>query len=194
MTAYAELQAASNFSFLRGAAHPDELVTRAKALGLEALALTDRNSLAGVVRAHTAAKAAGLQFITGAHLTPDDGPELLAYPTDRAAYGRLARLLTTGQLRAEKGACRLFLDDIVTAADGLIFIALPPDNFKDDSFIAVLSQLKARLLESSQLRSERHRPAPGQTLPVIASAAKQSRDEGSPRPRDRRGGRRPVRA
>ena len=160
MTAYAELQAASNFSFLRGAAHPDELVARAKELGLTALALTDHNSLAGVVRAHSAAKEAGLKFITGARLTPEDGPELLAYPTDRAAYGRLARLLTTGQLRAEKGDCRLFLDDIAVASEGLILIALPPDDFEDDSFVGVLSRLKAQLLEPSQPRSARHRPAP----------------------------------
>ena len=170
MTAYAELQAASNFSFLRGAAHPDELVERAKELGLTALALTDRNSLAGVVRAHSAAKEAGFKFITGVHLTPEDGPELLAYPTDRAAYGRLARLLTTGQLRAEKGDCRLFLDDITAAADGLIFVALPQDDFEDDSFAQTLSQLKARLLESSEPRSARAGDARGKTAPLYLAA------------------------
>ena len=91
---YVELQVSTNFSFLRGASHPEELVTAAAALGLKALAITDRNSLAGVVRAHVAAKSQGLRLVVGARLVPRDGPELLCYPQDRAAYGRLCRLLT----------------------------------------------------------------------------------------------------
>ena len=105
---YAELDVTTNFSFLRGGSHPEELVATAKALGLEALAVTDRNTLAGVVRAHLAAKeVGGIKFIVGARLDLEDAPSLLAYPKDRAAYGRLCRLLTLGQRRAEKGQCTL---------------------------------------------------------------------------------------
>src|SRR5262245_5709241 len=109
---YAELQCASNFSFLRGASHPEELIEQAAALGYHALAITDFNSLAGVVRAHVQAKEANVKFIVGARLTPTDGPELLVYPTNRAAYGRLARLITVGRRCAEKGECQLMLSDI----------------------------------------------------------------------------------
>src|SRR6476620_2868343 len=130
MTRYAELDVTTKFSFLRGGSHAEELVATAKALGLEAIAVTDRNTLAGVVRAHLAAReVGGIKFIVGACLDVDDAPSLLAYPTDRAAYGRLCRLLTLGQRRAEKGKCTLHLDDVATHADGLIFITLPPDDF-----------------------------------------------------------------
>jgi DNA polymerase III alpha subunit len=123
---YAELDVTTNFSFLRGGSHAEELVATAKVLGLSAIAVTDRNTLAGVVRAHLAAReVGGIKFIVGARLDLDDAPSLLAYPTDRAAYGKLCRLLTLGQRRAEKGKCTLHLDD-VAHAEGLIFIALPP--------------------------------------------------------------------
>ena len=88
----------------------------AKALGHEAIAVADANTLAGVVRAHLAAKDVGIKFIPGARLVLQDAPSLLAYPTDRAAYGRLCRLLTLGQRRAEKGECLLFLDDVDATA------------------------------------------------------------------------------
>src|SRR6516165_4334529 len=113
MTAYAELQVTSNFSFLRGASHAEELVQAAAALGHRALGVTDRNTLAGVVRAHLAARAAGLKLVVGCQLDLEDGLSLLCYPTDRAAYGRLARLLSLGKQRAPKGACALLLDDVV---------------------------------------------------------------------------------
>ncbi|HXG78645.1 MAG TPA: PHP domain-containing protein, partial [Methyloceanibacter sp.] len=129
MPRYAELDVTTNFSFLRGGSHPEELVATAKALGLEAIAVTDRNTLAGVVRGHLAAKEAGIKFIVGTRLDLQDAPSLLAYPTDRAAYGRLCRLLTLGQRRAEKGACTLYLADVAAHAEGLIFIALPPNGF-----------------------------------------------------------------
>ena len=121
-TSYAELQCTSNFSFLRGASHPEELAMQAKHLGLSAIAVTDRNTLAGIVRAHAAAKDAELPFIVGARLDLAE-PEisLLAYPTNRAAYGALCRLLSLGQRRAEKGRCLLTLDDVYTHAAGLIF-------------------------------------------------------------------------
>ena len=126
---YAELDVTTNFSFLRSGSHPEELVATAKALELHAIAVTDRNSLAGVVRAHIAAKEVGIKFIVGTRLDLQDAPSLLAYPKDRAAYGRLCRLLTLGQRRAGKGECILSLDDVAAHAEGLIFIALPPDDF-----------------------------------------------------------------
>jgi error-prone DNA polymerase len=117
---YAELHCKTNFSFLEGASHADELVARGRELGYSALAVTDRNSLAGVVRAHIAAKEAGLKLLIGAELHPEDGPPLVVWATDRKAYGRLSRLLTVGRRRAEKGQCRLTLSDIAQHAEGLI--------------------------------------------------------------------------
>ena len=128
-TRYAELDVTTNFTFLRGGSHPEELVATAKALGLDAIAVTDINTLAGVVRGHLAAKEVGIKFIVGARLDLLDAPSLLAFPRDRAAYGRLCRLLTLGQRRTEKGQCTLYLDDVAAHAEGLIFIALPPEDF-----------------------------------------------------------------
>ncbi len=124
---YAELCATSNFTFLTGASHPEELATRAKDLGLKALAVADRNSLAGIVRAHAAAKEQGLQFIVGARIVLEDGAEFLMFPEDRAAYGRLCRLLTVGKRKAEKGKCLLQLTDLLEWAEGSVLIGLPPD-------------------------------------------------------------------
>ncbi len=130
-TAYAELQSTSNFSFLRGAAHPEELVTAAGALGLAAIAIVDRNGVSGLVKAHVAAKQAGVRLIIGCRLDFTDGPSLLCYPTDRAAYGRMVRLLTIGKRRAPKGECHLFQADL-TSEDfargaGQIVAVVPPD-------------------------------------------------------------------
>src|SRR5438876_6987883 len=124
---YAELQVTTNFSFLRGAAHPDELVLTAAALGHQAIAITDRNSFAGIVRAHHAAKEVGLRLVVGCRLDLRDGTSLLAFPEDRAAYGRLARLLTLGKRRAPKGECHLDYADVVAHGEGQIVIALPPE-------------------------------------------------------------------
>ena len=106
---YAELQVTTNFSFLEGASHPHELIVRAAELGLSAIAITDRNSLAGMVRAHIAARELDVKLIVGCRLTFQDGsPDLLCYPQDRAAYGRLCRLLTVGKSdRVFKGNNRL---------------------------------------------------------------------------------------
>ncbi len=117
---YAELRCKSNFSFLRGASHPEELVEQAAALGYSAIALTDLNSLAGVVRMHCAAKEFGLKLIVGAEITPVDAPPILLYAMDRAGYGRLSRLITQGRLRAVKGECTLTFEDIAENAEGLI--------------------------------------------------------------------------
>lgn len=116
---YVELHCKSNFSFLEGASHADELVQRAHELGYHALAITDRNTLAGVVRARTAAKDAGLRFHVGAELHPVDGPPLVVWPQDRAAYGRLSRIITRGRLRREKGACEIRWADILELSEGL---------------------------------------------------------------------------
>ena len=144
LPAYAELQVTSNFSFLRGASHPEELVATAAALGLHAIALTDRNSLAGIVRAHAAAKRFGVRFIVGARLDLEDAPSLLCFPTDRAAYGRLARLITTGRRRAAKDGCRLTLADVAACRMGQILVVVPADD-PAPAMHASLSRLKARL-------------------------------------------------
>jgi error-prone DNA polymerase len=143
MPSYAELQVTTNFSFLRGASHPPELALAAAALGHAAIAVTDRNTLAGVVRAHAAAKEIGLRFVVGARLDLQDAPSLLVYPTDRAAYGRLSRLFTVGKRRAPKGECHLNLDDVLAHAEGLIVIALPPDQGRQPDFESFLRTLAA---------------------------------------------------
>ena len=185
--AYVELQVSSNFSFLRGASHPDELALSAGALGVKGFAVTDRNTMAGVVRAHMACKDAGLPFIVGCRLDlicdarpevagessgqrrltrvartqarrpsgtqreatealvePRDarpGGSFLAYPTDRAAYGRLCRLLTLGRRRAPKGECFIDLEDLRVHADGLILVAIPPPTL-DAAFMMSLIDLE----------------------------------------------------
>ena len=132
--AYAELAVTSNFSFLRGASHPEEFVLQAARLGLTGLGIADRNSLAGVVRAHVALKeteadTTGLRLAIGCRLVFADGtPDILVYPEDRAAYGRLSKLLSLGKRRAEKGACILHLDDLLADCCGLLLIVLPSDD------------------------------------------------------------------
>jgi error-prone DNA polymerase len=127
MHPYAELAVTTNYAFLRGASHPHELVQQAHALGLAAIGVTDRNAVAGVVRAHVQAKELGMRIVPGCRLVfSDSTPDILAYPRDRAAWGRLSRLLTTGNRRAEKGDCILRLDDLIEHAEGLQLILLPP--------------------------------------------------------------------
>jgi error-prone DNA polymerase len=122
MTRYAELQCASHFSFLRGTSSAEELFGAAAALGIEALAITDWNSLAGIVRAHEAAKATGVRLIVGCRLQLTDGSEILVYPSDRPAYSRLCRLLSLGKSRAGKARCDLTWDDVVAWGKGMIAI------------------------------------------------------------------------
>ena len=122
---YAELQVSSNFSFLRGASHAQELMAAAVQSDLAAIALTDRNTLSGIVLAHTYVKktpGARTRFIVGCRLDLTDGASLLCYPSDRAAYGRLTRLLTLGRRRATKGQCQLTLKDVAGHAEGQRFI------------------------------------------------------------------------
>ena len=135
---FAELAVTTNFSFLRGASHPEELVAQAITLGLDAVGIADRNSLAGVVRAHlflrhNKAASSGLRVLPGARLVFCDGtPDILAYPKDRASWGRLCRLLTIGNIRARKGTCRLLLEDLLAWQDGLQLVVLPVSTFEPD--------------------------------------------------------------
>ena len=123
---YTELQCTSNFSFLRGASHPEELVEQAAVYGYKEIAITDRNSLAGIVRGHAAAKKKGMRIIPACRLDLLDGPSLLAYPTNQPAYAQLSGLLTLGNLRAEKGCCHLYREDVYSYAKGIKFIIIPP--------------------------------------------------------------------
>ena len=126
---YAELHCTSNFSFLQGGSHPEELVQRARALGYEALAITDRGTLSGIVRAHGAAKQAGIKLIIGACLEPCDAAPLVVWAADRTGYANLCRLLTRGYARAvdggdgcaaADGGCVLTYDDVAAHAGGLL--------------------------------------------------------------------------
>ena len=122
---YAELQVTSHFSFLRGASSCDELFSRAKELGIEALGIVDRNSLAGIVRALEASRASGVRLVVGCRLDLADGLSVLVYPTDRAAYARLCRLLSLGKSRGGKAKCHLEWSDLVAYGEGLIAILRP---------------------------------------------------------------------
>jgi len=126
MTArYAELQVTSYFSFLRGASSCEELFVQAAYLGIEALAIVDRNSLAGVVRAWEAAKTTNVRLVIGCRLDLTDGTAVLVYPTDRAAYSRLCRLLSLGKKRGGKAKCELNWGDLVAYGEGLIAVLVP---------------------------------------------------------------------
>jgi len=141
--AYAELHCLSNFSFLRGASHPEELVGRAKALGYSALALTDECSLAGVVRAHLAALDAGLKLLVGSELTLDDGLRLVLLAPDRAAYGNLSELITEGRRAASKGSYRLARSDVERGAAGCLVLWRPGDSLDEDAALVELEWVGA---------------------------------------------------
>jgi error-prone DNA polymerase len=150
MSAYAELAVTTNFSFLRGASKAEELVLQAKALGLVGLGIADRNSVAGVVRAHSIAKVIGFKIVVGVRLVFSDGcPDILAYPADRNGWGHLTRLLTIGKDRAEKGDCILGLVDLLEHAEGLNLIVMPPRQIKH----AILRNVLIRLKEAASRRS-----------------------------------------
>ncbi len=134
---YAELHCKSNFSFLRGASHPDELVLRAAELGYTALAITDRNTLAGVVRMHMAAKEHDLPLLIGAEIHPVDALPVALYAMNRRGYARLARLITRGRRRAVKGACEIRFDDLVDLHEDLIGTVFPTPEAGSDGPLTV---------------------------------------------------------
>jgi len=158
---YCELQVTSNFSFLRGASHPEELIEQAAAFGYPKIAITDVNTMAGIVRAHSAASAHHISIIPACRLDLLDGPSLLAYPTNREGYGRLSALLSEGNLRAEKGKCFLYKNDIFENQKDILFIAIPPENLSKGfdfelSFHSALSLYKENLGESLYLAASRN--------------------------------------
>jgi len=176
---YCELHSLSNFTFLRGASHPEELVGRAAELGYSALALTDECSVAGVVRAHQAAKKAAIQLIVGSEFTLADGLRLILLATDRESYGQLCRLITRGRRAAEKGSYCLTREDLVAsdlagclalwlpgaqpeASDGEWFTGLFPDR----AWLAVellrAGDDRARLRQLTEVGAQLH-------LPLVAS-------------------------
>ena len=147
---YAEFGVTTNFSFLRAASHPEELVEQAKLLGLAALGIADRNSVAGVVRAHVMAKERGLRLAVGARLVFADGtPDILAYPGNRAAWGRLTQLLSLGKRRAGKGDCILHLSDLIERIEGLNLIVMPPLRIDERKLSLLLSRLKQHASQRS---------------------------------------------
>jgi error-prone DNA polymerase len=127
MTVFAELGALSNFTFLEGASHPREIVVAAHALGMPAIGIADRNSVAGLVRGMVAAEAVGMRFVPGIRLCLDDTSEYLAWPTDRAAWGRLCRMLSEARMGGEKGETRLNREMFVENAQGSVITRLPPE-------------------------------------------------------------------
>ncbi len=135
---FAEFGVTTNFSFLRGASHPEELVAQAIVLGLAGIGIADRNSLAGIVRAHlflrnNKEEAKAFRVVSGVRLVFCDGtPDILAYPRDRAAYGRLCRLLTRGNIRAVKGGCLLTFADLLEHAEDQQLIVLPASSFEPE--------------------------------------------------------------
>ena len=156
-TRYAELQVTTHFSFLRGASSCDELFEQAKNLGIEALGIVDRNSLAGIPRAYEAANNHGIRLIIGCRLDLDDDISVLAYPMDRQAYGRLCRVLSVGKKRGGKGKCRLTWDDLVTYGEGLIVVLLA--DLADDLCALRLRRLKAAFFDRAYMAlSLRRRP------------------------------------
>ncbi|WP_454702113.1 error-prone DNA polymerase [Agrobacterium burrii] len=154
---YAELQVTTHFSFLRGASSCEELFEQAKSLGIEALGIVDRNSLAGIPRAYEAANNHGIRLIIGCRLDLDDDLSVLAYPMDRPAYGRLCRLLSVGKKRGGKGKCRLAWDDLVAYGEGLIVVLLA--DLADDLCALRLRRLKAAFADRAYMAlSLRRRP------------------------------------
>ena len=170
MFRYAELQATSNYTFLRGASHVEELLLHARALGLAALAITDRNTLAGVLRAHQRAAEVGIRLVIGCRLDLDDGTAVLAYPTDRPAYSRLCRLLTLGKSRAGKGACTLGWTDLVAHGEGLLATLVPDE--ADSVTEANVARLHAAFCDRAYLAlSLRRRPGDAVRLRRLADLA-----------------------
>jgi error-prone DNA polymerase len=171
---YIELQVTTHFSFLRGASSPEELFTVAAQLGLPGLGIVDRHSVAGIVRAWDAEKVTGVRSIIGCRVDLTDGTALLLYPTDRAAYGRMCRLLSVGKARAGKGACHLGWSDVEGWHDGLIAMLVP--DRADAVTEAALARLSAIFGDRSYMAlSIRRRPRDAIRLRDLAAMAATAR-------------------
>ncbi|MFL6688884.1 MAG: error-prone DNA polymerase [Alphaproteobacteria bacterium] len=168
MTDYAEFAVTTNFSFLRGASHAEELVEHAAELGLAGIGIADRNTFAGVVRAHIAAKDSNLRFFVGVRLVTTDGFETLAYPMDRAAYGRLCCLLTRGKRKAEKGECEISFEDILEFSEGQLFIVLPPDKLERHTLFP--PSFTGEVLSFSEARAKRRGEPPPPPPPALRAS------------------------
>ncbi|GJE38013.1 error-prone DNA polymerase [Methylobacterium persicinum] len=147
---YVELGATTNFSFLRGASHPQEYVMQAAAYGLAGIGIADRNTVAGLVRAYSAARqmredGTPVRFLPGVRLVTEDGFEALTYPMNRTGWGRLCRLLTAGNRRSRKGECRFSFTEMLDAAEGQVFVAMPSGRRPEPpaAFLARLEALAA---------------------------------------------------
>ncbi|MEZ5831479.1 MAG: error-prone DNA polymerase [Dongiaceae bacterium] len=145
-----ELQVTTNFSFLHGGSHPQELATQAAALGYSAVGVADRNTLAGIVRAYDGCNLAKIRLVVGCRLDLQDAPSLLCYPEDRAAYARLCSLLTIGKRRTEKGKCLLTYEDVLDHRLGQQLVALAPDEI-DECFAAFLRRFRDDIGKSAHL-------------------------------------------
>lgn len=158
---YVELQVTTNFSFLRGASHPEELIEQAAAYGYREIAITDRNTFAGIVRAHVASQKHNIRLIPACRLDLLDGPSLLAYPTNRSAYSLLCNLLSRGNLRAEKGKCFLYKADVCEYSKDIKFIVLPPNVLNEtfdfeDSFKVALQEYKNSFGENFYISASKY--------------------------------------
>ena len=167
---YAELQVTTNYSFLRGASHPEELFAAAKLLGLPALGVVDRNSVAGTVRCWEAAKATGVRLVAGTRVALRDGTALLLYPADRPAWSRLCRMLTLGKARTGKGGCDLDWPDLLEYGQGLLPVLLPEDS---DALPATLDRLQAEFPGRAHLAlTLRRRPNDAARLERLSGLAR----------------------
>ncbi len=170
MSSYVELQVATHYSFLRGASSPDDLFAAAACLGLPALGIVDRNSVAGIVRARRAARDTGLRMIAGCRLDLDCGTSLLVWPEDRPGWSNLTRLLTIGKERGGKGRCILHWNDVADHAEKLI-AALVPD-LPGDATIAALSRLHEIFADRAYCTlSFRRRPRDQERIAALHAAA-----------------------
>ncbi|WP_010161915.1 error-prone DNA polymerase [Sphingomonas sp. PAMC 26617] len=171
---YVELQVTTHFSFLRGASSPEELFVAAARMGLPALGIVDRNSVAGIVRAWDGEKTTGVRSIVGCRLDLTDGTALLVYPIDKAAYGRMCRLLSVGKKRAGKGACHLDWADVEEWNEGLIAMLVP--DRADDVTQAALARVKRIFGDRAYMAlSVRRRPRDAIRLRDLAAIAATAR-------------------
>jgi len=171
---YAELQCTSHFSFLRGASSCEELFAEAAKLGIEALAIVDRNSLAGIVRAHEAAKKTGVRLIVGCRLDLADGMSILVYPADRPAYARLCRLLSLGKKRGGKAQCRLDWSDVIAYGEDMIAVLVPDE--ADDICALRLRRLSEAFCDHAYMAlTLRRRPNDALRLHELSNMAARAR-------------------